>query len=215
MQDLLTRVSPPPQATSILPSLITEREWRCLPWDWIKGWKGWRKGMIRMMNTWERKRWDGAVGVSWERFNAWFSSNSSADNETCNVSYMKTVWNTNNNMVYFHWTDKISVRVISHWFDPDYNHQLGNCLLGSWWFGEGNEGGTSGWEGEKPPKPSSLNWITSSQSIRNIKTNLSNECVQWVWCHCQALIWRPYQLHNGKDPTEAWCIYLTLKGAYR
>ena len=39
----------------------------------------------------------------------------------------------------------------------DKNHQLGNCLLGRGWLGQGGGGWTSRWEGEKPPDSSSGN----------------------------------------------------------
>ena len=53
----------------------------------IKGWEGWEV-------TWCRKRRDAAVGWSWERFDACFSSISSSYYESCNS---KAVWNTINN----------------------------------------------------------------------------------------------------------------------
>ena len=93
MQSVL--VNFPPHATS--PLLMTERECAALPWEenermiLLRGLTWLRKSLRGL--TWLRKRRDGAIGFSWESFNACFSFRSSADDQSCNG---KAAWNTNN-----------------------------------------------------------------------------------------------------------------------
>ena len=149
MQDLLTRVSPPPHATSVLPLLITEREWRCLPWEWmykVKWWEGrWipgrgKGGMVQLASAGNVSMLDLAPIPPLIMKPA--------------IYHLWELYEMQTTILCFQWTNQNSVWGKSHSFDPDENHHLGICLLGNWWFGQGNGGGTLGWEGEKPPGPS-------------------------------------------------------------
>ena len=170
MQELW--VSKPPHATNCWPFSTTERVWAHLPWEENK-----RMRRVRGYLVQEKEGWCRLVQMNRRKLQCLFQLHLLL---LWSVLWWETVWNRINkdNCITINRT-VLKAIVFPH-------HQLGNCLLGRWWLGQG--GGALRWE--KPPRgPSSGSSANKSGIFWDILKMMIRSYRDWV------LVWKPKCVH--------------------